>query len=72
MAAGPTVRVDDSRPESWAAQTAALLADGELAPLLTTAALFQDELFDADPVLKQKMGQASDALSFSLISDEGA
>ena len=62
MAAYPTVRVSDSTPENWLANSAALLADGPLSPLRSTAEMFGNELADADPAIRHAMDGASGGL----------
>ncbi|MES2492234.1 MAG: hypothetical protein V4579_03015 [Pseudomonadota bacterium] len=62
MAAYPTVRIADSTPESWAANQAALMAEGELVPLRSTAEMFGNELADADPAIGHAMSGATGGL----------
>ena len=63
MAAMPTVRVAESTPEIWAEKQAELMADGPLKPLPTTAAMFGDELADADPEIRHAMSGATGGLA---------
>lgn len=63
MAAYPTVRVAESTPESWAAHKDDLMADGELVAMPTTAAMFGDELADADPAIRHAMDGGSGGLA---------
>ncbi len=63
MAAMPTVRVAESTPEIWAEKQGELMADGPLKPLLTTAAMFGDELADADPAIRHAMSGETGGLA---------
>jgi NAD(P)-dependent dehydrogenase (short-subunit alcohol dehydrogenase family) len=62
MAAYPTVRIAESTPETWQANSAALLADGPLGALRSTAEMFGDELADADPAIRHAMDGATGGL----------
>jgi len=63
MAAYPTVRIADSEPETWAAHASALMADGPLVALRTTAEMFGNELADADPDIRHAMDGAAGGLA---------
>jgi NAD(P)-dependent dehydrogenase (short-subunit alcohol dehydrogenase family) len=67
FAAWPTVRVGDSTPEIWAAQNDALSVDGVLTALGSTAAMFGDELADADPEIARMLGGADGGFGTKLI-----
>lgn len=45
----PMVRAEEMSPETWVKQSADLLKDGELTPLVSCGDLFGRELVDADP-----------------------
>ena len=62
MAAYPTVRLTESTPENWQAHAAALMADGPLTPLRSTAEMFGNELADADPAIRHAMDAATGGL----------
>lgn len=62
MAAYPTVRIAESTPENWLANQSALLADGALIPLRSTAEMFGNELADADPEIRHAMDSGAGGL----------
>lgn len=62
MAAYPTVRIEQSTPESWLANQSALMADGPLTPLRSTAEMFGNELADADPAIRHAMSGTTGGL----------
>jgi NAD(P)-dependent dehydrogenase (short-subunit alcohol dehydrogenase family) len=62
MAAYPTVRIAESTPEMWSANQAALMADGPLSALPSTAAMFGQELADADPQIRHAMDSSTGGL----------
>lgn len=63
MAAAPTVRVPESTPEIWAEKAGALMAEGTLVPLGSTAEMFGNELQDADPEIRHAMNSATGGLA---------
>jgi NAD(P)-dependent dehydrogenase (short-subunit alcohol dehydrogenase family) len=58
MAVLPSVKVAESTPEKWAASQNALMANGPLTPVASTAALFGMDLAEIDP---EKFGGMGDA-----------
>ena len=62
MAAYPTVRISESTPENWLANQSALMADGPLTSLRSTAEMFGNELADADPEIRHAMSGATGGL----------
>ncbi|WP_176599396.1 MULTISPECIES: SDR family NAD(P)-dependent oxidoreductase [Sphingobium] len=55
MAAYPSVKVSESTPEAWAAQSQELFAATNLCPVGSTVELFVSELMAADPSILSKM-----------------
>lgn len=64
----PTVRVSESVPEQWAQHDAALLEDGTLIALASTAEMFGNELADADPGSAHAKGNATGGLMINAVT----
>lgn len=68
LGAMPTVRIEESSPEIWAAHADELLASGPMKPLRTTGEMFFDELADADPDIRAALQGAGGSVGHARTS----